>query len=285
MRLALGGGVGSLEPLVLTLSTGNFAKAEYVALGYTYYDVLCVGAAGGFGGGLWNPGTVPSDACQGGSPGGGGSHRVQGQLASLASLVPVVVGAAGADAANTNNVRSIAGLVVGGDGGASTFNTNTCKASGGKGGAVPIVAGSYFAGGLGGRGGIGNSSVAGGGGLGGTRDGSNNNFPGSDGTWTGIIGSGGGGGNGGYGFPTAGVASQHGSVGGRGSYNLNDSIFSGFAGAVGPMLINKFPDICGGPGGGAKATDFTGLNTVYGSRAEGCVPDGLVLVRLTPYSP
>ena len=51
MRLALGGGVGSLEPLVLTLSTGNFAKAEYVALGYTYYDVLCVGAAGGFGGG------------------------------------------------------------------------------------------------------------------------------------------------------------------------------------------------------------------------------------------
>lgn len=39
-----------IAPLTLVLSDGNFAKADYVGLGYTNYEVWCIGAAGGRGG-------------------------------------------------------------------------------------------------------------------------------------------------------------------------------------------------------------------------------------------
>lgn len=123
-----------------------FLKADYVALGYTHYEVWCVGAVGGRGGNVLGS--------YGGAGGGGGLHRVAGLLSSLPASCPVVVGAAGADGADGtgqykwNLLRESiennwyywdenplwAPALPGQDGGASSFDGTTCRASGGKGG-------------------------------------------------------------------------------------------------------------------------------------------------------
>lgn len=265
---------GDLLPLVLNLQDGDiFTPATYRDMGYTHYEVWCIGAAGGRGGdGVGRPGyngasaanimsmlswpyyfvgsvqhvhdpfISPSEGqkARGGGGGGGGLQVVSGLLIGLPDECPVVVGQAGADASLAqidapvtitnptppyigSGVNDTPGTVwpipqKGGDGGASSFNVNTCRASGGKGGQpggryvdTPgwpgYSNGQFYAwpglrfmvDGYGGAGGVGGSVVAGGGGLG--SESSSNS--GSDGTFnveTGI-GKGGGGGHGGANSP------------------------------------------------------------------------------------
>ena len=74
----------------------------------------------------------------GGAGGGGGFHRVRGLLSALPAICPVVVGAGGAlgtEMHGSNPART----TNGGDGGASSFNATTCRASGGKGGKTSSI--------------------------------------------------------------------------------------------------------------------------------------------------
>jgi len=167
-------------------------------------------------GGMWSSNMfIGFPNVWGGGGGGGGLHLVSGLLVDLPDEAPVVVGQAGVDAApgqisNPNPVtpsppytpgsvydppiRTFYPPAAGGDGGASSFNGETCRASGGKGGNP----GAHWAGDLlmyeakGGDGGCGGRTTAGGGGVGSTAE----TNP-SDGTWDGSIGKGGGGGRGG----------------------------------------------------------------------------------------
>src|ERR1700743_2670287 len=71
-------------------SSSTFTKASYVTAGYTKYEVICIGAAGGAGGSYYyeqyNDGTNSwGQIGMGGGGGGGGIHRVTGTLASLAA--------------------------------------------------------------------------------------------------------------------------------------------------------------------------------------------------------
>lgn len=88
-----------VPPQSFLLETGEFLKADYVSLGYTNYEVMCIGAAGGKGG------DVPHyvNWSHGGGGGGGGLHHVGGLLADLPDVVPVVVGQPGADGIDGNN--------------------------------------------------------------------------------------------------------------------------------------------------------------------------------------
>lgn len=108
----------NLAPQAFLLTTGNFLKADWVGLGYTHYEVLCIGAAGGNGSdgcvGLtwpyyysgydsagrliqhWYDPFFENPQIFGGGGGGGGLHRVSGLLADLPDVTPVVVGVAGA---------------------------------------------------------------------------------------------------------------------------------------------------------------------------------------------
>jgi len=257
----------TFPPLTLVLPEGVFLPASYIAMGYTHYEVWCIGGAGGRGsdsGGRgylinedgspapfgspaagiahldltwpyyfeefpedtqhWHDPRISQPECYGGGGGGGGLHVVSGLLAVLPDEVTVVVGQAGVDAPLAQNARPIditptiddvpysPGSVYdephltfvppesGEDGGASTFNGLTCRASGGKGGGPS----GYWTGspprfvisGNGGAGGAGNRTTAGGGAVGATEP-----FNPPDGSWDGDIGKGGGGGRGGSNTP------------------------------------------------------------------------------------
>lgn len=190
----------------LTLMLGDgatFEKADYVALGYTNFEVICIGAAGGRGGSFAAQGYTNL----GGAGGGGGLHRVSGLLADLPDSCAVAVGQGGADGhSSDNNQLSLLVTVVddeivgpdsadpnpaydpelsGEDGGGSSFG-EICLASGGQGGwppapdSVVVVYGngpddwneyvrrmtSGRLGGNGGTGGIGGTLEVGGGGVG-----------------------------------------------------------------------------------------------------------------------
>lgn len=126
---------GAQPPFVLNLADGAiFIPDGYIALGFTHYEVWCIGAAGGRGGpaagraGIgadgsgpseylgaswpsymvgsiqhWHDPFLPSEAVLEdsggvGAGGGGGLHVVSGLLVDLPDACPVVVGQAGADA-------------------------------------------------------------------------------------------------------------------------------------------------------------------------------------------
>jgi hypothetical protein len=137
-----------------------YVKAADVADGFTHFEVWCVGACGGRGGDRLGVTGSGGYNLWGGGGGGGGMHRVAGLLADLPDSSPVVVGQAGADADPIGPLETYelitvdgAGHVVfpistypnpdyvepppGDDGGASSFNGTTCRASGGKGGLAP----------------------------------------------------------------------------------------------------------------------------------------------------
>lgn len=109
--------------LTFELDNGeNFPAGDYAGLGYTNFEVWCVGAAGGDGSPAGKDGGWPyrvvggvnhwHDPFLAGDPlhptsqpfgfpppgGGGGLHHVVGYLADLTTLVPAVVGVAGAHA-------------------------------------------------------------------------------------------------------------------------------------------------------------------------------------------
>lgn len=241
-------------PLLLNLPHGEpFIPELYTTLGYTHYEVCCIGAAGGRGsdgGGRsgsgsgpvnlalswpytteftssgvtirhWHDPRIDDKHTWGGGGGGGGLHVVSGLLTELPDEVVVVVGQAGVDrghrqlakpttiATSFNDTPSYGNdptaiydephisfppQEAGEDGGTSSFNGETCQASGGKGGSPSAYwdSNTLMISGDGGSGGSGGQATAGGGAPGSTTE----DTP-PDGTWDGTIGKGGGGGRGG----------------------------------------------------------------------------------------
>lgn len=279
MRFSLAGSLIQPDPVVLRLTSNqNLDVKKYKDLGYTHFDVICIGAGGGRGGGIDTANTGTLVRSYGGAGGGGGFHRVHGILSALPDSVPIVVGAAGTLGAE--HASNPANCTDGGDGGGSSFNATTCRASGGKGGkkvgsnawpASTNVAN-------GGDGGVGNRIVAGGGALGGTPTTSTVvGASGVDGTIFQNVGKGGGGGAGGVGkYPAPGVTGLGATAGGRGSYNPGDTSVYGPGDPPGDDAASGSKGIVPGGASGAKAAPVNGLPTVYGHSGQ----PGVVFVRL-----
>ncbi len=281
MRIELAGTILRPDPIVITLNDTERVGLNilgYLDAGYTNFEVICIGAAGGQGGGIDSQGVGNLIRSYGGAGGGGGFHRVRGLMSALpVPIVPFEVGQGGTmgnDHPNDPNQTT-----NGGDGEYTSFNNATCVASGGKGGlrviSNDISLATHADGGVGG---IGNRSIAGGGGIGGTAilPGVANGTDGHDGILGyNDIGQGGGGGAGGlgrYGIGTIFFATS----GGRGSYNPNNiSVY-------GPGLPPT-ASIQPGGAGGAKASPLNGLPTVYGQSNGVRQPasSGMIIIRLT----
>lgn len=290
MRLELGGSVTNpgFAPLVLNLENGvDFVPQDYIDMGYAYFDVICIGAGGGHGGGINTANTGTLVRSTGGAGGGGGLHRVKGLLSALPAACPVVVGAGGAS--GLEHVSDPTQTTDGADGGYSSFNGTTCRASGGRGGkrvqsnSVTVTTQAH-----GGQGGVGNATISGGGAAGGTAGTPTAPGPGiagtagADGTWDGSIGRGGGGGAGGVG-KFGGLTNNPATAGGEGSYNASDLSVVGSGdnpsvdGATGAV------DVTPGGAGGGKAAPVNGLPNVFGkSSGQAAVGGaGAVWIRLT----
>jgi hypothetical protein len=281
MRIELSGTAELINPLVIKfLSNQNFIPKTYMDMGYTNFDVICIGAGGGRGGGLDTANTGTLLRSYGGEGGGGGYHRVRGLLSALPTTCPVVVGAAGVPGTDSSNPAS---TTDGSDGNPSSFNATTCRASGGKGGKrVQTNSPTTTTGANGGNGGVGNSTIAGGGALGGEAGTPSATGPGLlgtagfDGTYSGDVGQGGGGGAGGVG-KYDGTQLNPATSGGRGAWNPNDQLVygSGTDPIAGPNT--GAPNIVPGKAGGAKAAPLNGLPYIYGLSDA----PGTVIIRLT----
>ena len=290
MRFELAGSLVHPDPLVIKFNANqNFDPKAYLDMGYTNFDVICIGGGGGMGGSINTANTGTLIRSTGGAGGGGGLHRVQGLLSALPVTCPVVVGAGGA--VGTDDTSNPAVTTDGVDGGYSSFNDTTCRASGGMGGkrvrsnsaTVPTQAN-------GGEGGIGNRILVGGGALGGVAGTPTATGPGTagtngaDGTWDGTIGQGGGGGAGGvgkYGSPP--ITCNAATDGGRGSYNPGDQSVYGPFDSAGQDPASGAATVMSGGAGGGKTTPIDGLPYVYGSSQgqESAGVPGTVSIRLT----
>jgi Glycine-rich domain len=295
MRLELAGTLVTRDPVVVSFQVSNtgetsfsFDATEFRVLGYTKFDVICIGAGGGMGGSYDSENTGSLLKSFGGAGGGGGIHRVQGILSELPPVVPVVVGAgglAGHDDSNPNLTTN------GNPGGYSSFNEDTCMASGGKGGTrvrSNIIGTTTTA--NGGDGGIGDRTIAGGGGTGGMAGFSADPGPGTpgtsgaDGTWNGSIGSGGGGGAGGVGrYGSGGATLNAATAGGRGAYNASDLSVYALGGAALDDLETGSQEVIPGFAGGAKGTPLNGVPIIFGSSKSSTADgdDGVVIIRLS----
>lgn len=279
MRLELAGTLVRPDPLVIRFTANqNFVPADYTALGYTHFDVICIGGGGGRGGGIDTGSTIRNF---GGEGGGGGFHRVRGLLSALPALCPVEVGAGGSD--GVDHASNPASTTDGGDGGPSTFNGTTCRASGGEGGKrAQSNSTTVSTQADGGAGGVGNRSIAGGGATGGeagtpTATGPGTpGTPGADGTFFQNVGKGGGGGAGGVGT-YADVTCNAATAGGKGSYNPGDTSVYGPGTFPSDDAVSGAANIVPGTASGAKGSPLNGLPTVYGKSGEA----GTVIIRLT----
>ena len=288
MRLELSGSLVHPDPLVIRFDSNQiFDILHYTDLGYTHFEVICIGGGGGMGGGIDTANTGTLVRSYGGAGGGGGYHRVRGLLSALPDTCPVVAGAGGA--VGTEHASNPALTTDGGDGGASTFNDTTCRASGGKGGKrVQANSLTLTSQANGGDGGIGNRIIAGGGGNGGVAGTPTATGPGTpgtvgqDGTLFNDLGKGGGGGAGGVGKYGA-VTCNAATAGGRGAYNPGDTSVYGPGDTPGNDAASGAANIIPGGASGAKASPLNGLPTVYGQsqgiRAAGL--PGVVILRLT----
>lgn len=307
------GGDGSpAGPLLVAFAADTvFHKADYLALGYNRFEVMCIGGAGGQGQGFRQTYQDSIRHCIGAGGGGGGVHRVKGRLSLLPSEVPILVGAAGVAPAFIDLGESanpaIPALSDGGDGGLSSFGGVICRASGGKGGKKNA----YTMKPPGGDGGVGNAGAAGG--------------NAGEGKWDGTIGSGG---VGGWGATFANAArlyngnnpplwpsvqtmiyyggAAEAGMGYKGAYSADEPTTSGPEDPVkkldftftevyidysqNPAGVRSYRDkhdyfsIVPGMGGGAKTFLLNGDNEIYGSARPGSPfahPQGIVLVRLT----
>jgi len=288
MRIELAGSLIRPDPLVLRLETNQYFYPEnYLELGYTHFEVICIGGGGGIGGGIDTANTGTLIRSYGGAGGGGGFHRVRGLLSALPTDVYVEVGIAGIPG---NEHSSNPALTSdGSDGGHSAFNGTTCRASGGKGGkrvqsnSLTVTTQAH-----GGDGGIGNRTIAGGGapgGLAGTPSPTGPYIPGTDGTDGTIfnnIGKGGGGGAGGVGRYDGGTYSFA-TAGGRGSYNPGDTSVYGPGAPQSDDSSSGADGIIPGGASGAKAAPLNGLPTVFGQSIGARTPSqkGIVILRLT----
>lgn len=289
MRLELAGSI--LRPPALTVKLLNgvdFVPQQYLDMGYTDFDVLVIGAGGGTGGGIKTGNTGTQIRSYGGAGGGGGLHRVRGLLSALPSSCPVVVGVGGNP--GSDHVSDPALATDGQDGGSSSFNGSTARASGGQGGRkVQTNSVTVSSQANGGAGGVGDRILAGGGaagGVAGTPTATGPGTPGTagaDGTWNGSIGQGGGGGAGGVGT-YLGVTANAATAGGRGSFASGDtSIYGSGSAPSSDTGDSGAASIVPGGAGGARATPVNQLPNVYGTskgvRLKG--DDGTVVIRLT----
>jgi hypothetical protein len=290
MRFELAGSLVHPAPLVIRFTVNQtFDPTKYTKIGYTNFDVICIGGGGGMGGGIDTANTGTLIRSYGGAGGGGGLQRVQGLLSALPSSCPVVIGAGGA--LGTEDPSNVGFTTDGGDGGYSSFNGNTCQASGGKGGKrVQSNSLTVTTSANGGDGGIGGRIIAGGGGFGGTAGTPTASGPGTagtagaDGTWNGIIGSGGGGGAGGVGkYGGGGTTCNAATSGGKGSYNPGDTSVYGPSDAPDTDPSSGSQSVVPGGASGAKATPLNGLPYVYGASKGTRLPGdpGTVIIRLT----
>lgn len=289
MRFELSGSLIRPDPLVIQFITSQtFDPTKYIKMGYTDFDVICIGAGGGMGGGINTANTGTQIRNSGGAGGGGGVHRVKGLLSALPVSCPVVVGVGGS--VGFEDISNPAVTTDGGDGGYSSFNNTTCRASGGKGGKrVQSNSLTVATSANGGDGGVGNSTVAGGGALGGivgTPSATGPGTPGTDGkdgTWNGTIGQGGGGGAGGvgkYGSPP--ITCNAGTAGGRGSYNPADQGVYGPGSPANVDAASGAANVMAGGASGGKAAPLNGLPYVYGQSKSNHFPGdpGGVFLRL-----
>jgi Glycine-rich domain len=290
MRLELAGSLVRPDPLIIKFNSNqNFDVQKYIDLGYTHFDVICIGAGGGMGGGIDTANTGTLVRNYGGAGGGGGFHRVRGLLSALPATVPVVVGAGGS--LGSEHASNPASTTDGGDGGASSFNDPTCRASGGKGGkraqsnSLTVTTQAN-----GGDGGLGNRVIAGGGAAGGVAGTPTATGPGTpgvagvDGTFFQDVGQGGGGGAGGVGkYGSGGTTCNAATAGGRGSYNPGDTSVYGPADTPDADPSSGSQSVIPGGASGAKAAPLNGLPVIYGqSKGSRAVGDpGAVILRLT----
>lgn len=289
MRLELAGSMNQPPPLAVKLLDGvPFIPQQYIDMGYTYFDVISIGAGGGMGGGINTGNTGTLIRSFGGAGGGGGLHRVRGLLAALPGSCPVVVGVGGA--AGVDHVSDPNQTTDGGDGGSSSFNGDTCRASGGKGGKrVQSNSLTVTTQASGGQGGVGDRILAGGGALGGSAGTPSATGPGVAGTpgaygsWDGTIGQGGGGGAGGVGT-YSGITANAATIGGHGSWDPGDTSVYGPGTSPGSDIgASGAASIKPGGAGGAKATPLNALPTLYGRSFPEQVKgeDGYVVIRLS----
>lgn len=295
MRFELSGSLIRPDPLVIRFTSNqNLDVQKYIDMGYTHFDVICIGAGGGMGGGIDTANTGTLVRNYGGAGGGGGFHRVKGLLSVLPALAPVVVGAGGTLGAE--HASNPASTTDGGDGGASSFNDPTCRASGGKGGkraqsnSLTVTTQAN-----GGDGGLGNRTAAGGGATGGLAGTPSSTGPGTagadgvDGTvfndlLYGTIGQGGGGGAGGVGkYGSGGTTCNAATNGGRGAYNPGDTSVYGPGDTPDNDAASGSQNIVPGGASGAKAAPLNGLPYVFGqSKGTRLAGDpGTVILRLT----
>lgn len=257
-----GGGTGD-APVVLLLDDGvAFLPDDYISLGYTNYEVWCIGAVGGRGGDIiGESGPGRGGSWFGGAGGGGGIQRAVGLLADLPGVVPVVVGQPGSNGPDGNGAWTHLPVVdgtghviepitfypnpdyvapqAGTDGGASSFGA-IAQASGGKAGTPVLVIVTstifgflyvtYYQVGEGGEGGLGGQLIAGGGASGGVLKDTSVVAPkpgakAENGIWDGAIGSGGGGGYGGIWQPNplGGGSGTDAGPGGQGNFSYVDT--------------------------------------------------------------
>ena len=288
MRFELAGSLVRPDPLVIKFNANQtFDVQKYRALGYTHFDVICIGGGGGMGGGIDQANTGTLVRNYGGAGGGGGFHRVRGLLSALPSTCPVVVGVGGT--LGTEHASIPANTTDGGDGGGSSFNDTTCRASGGKGGkrarTNDLITRTQADGGEGGKG---NRIIAGGGAAGGISGTPTASGPGTlgtvgaDGTLFQNIGEGGGGGAGGVG-KYGGVTCNAATAGGRGAYNPGDTSVYGPKDDPGNDPNSGSQNTVPGGASGAKASPLNGLPTIFGqSKGERLVSDsGTVILKLT----
>ena len=288
MRIELAGSLVIPDPMILRFtSDATFDTLKYIDLGYTHFDIICIGGGGGMGGGIdtANSGTLIKSF--GGAGGGGGFHRVRGLLSALPDTCPIVVGLGGA--VGTQHVSDPALTTDGEDGGTSSFHTNTCRASGGMGGKrVQSNSETVSTQANGGEGGVGNRTNPGGGdpgGVAGTPSATGPGTPGTggtDGTFINNVGKGGGGGAGGVG-KYGGVALNAATAGGRGAYNPGDTSVYGPGGSPSNDPVTGALNIVPGGASGAKTAPITGLPTLYGQSKGAYLPGdpGIVVIRLT----
>jgi Glycine-rich domain len=295
MRIELAGSLVHPDPLVLRFTSNqNLDISHYIGLQYTHFDVICIGAGGGMGGGIDTANTGTLVRSYGGAGGGGGFQRVRGLLSALPSTCPIVVGAGGS--LGTEHASNPALTTDGGDGGFSSFNNTTCRASGGRGGKrVQANSLTVSTQANGGDGGVGNRTTAGGGAAGGVAGTPTATGPGTlgtagtDGTFlydpiNQSVGQGGGGGAGGVGkYPAPGTTCNAATNGGRGTYNPGDTSVYGPGDTPNNDPSSGSQNVIPGGASGAKASPLNGIPTVYGqSKGERLVGDpGIVIIRLT----
>ena len=290
MRFELAGSLVHPDPLIIKFNANqNFDTTKYINLGYTNFDVICIGGGGGMGGGIDTGNTGTLIRSYGGAGGGGGLHRVQGLLSALPASCPVIIGLGGALGAE--DPANVGFTTDGADGGYSSFNNPTCRASGGKGGKrVQSNSLTVATQANGGDGGVGNSITAGGGGTGGVAGTPTATGPGiagtagADGTWIGNIGQGGGGGAGGVGkYGSGGTTCNAATSGGKGSYNPGDTSVYGPGDTPDTDPESNSQSVIPGGAGGGKAAPLNGLPYIYGSSRGTRTPGdpGTVVIRLT----